>query len=94
MYAVHCPIDWGIRKIKDKIPDMSPEIVLILVPAVAVCKIWIRVEKTDAIEVWCASDDGKVVRVTDTLRIIRHDDRCADDVCSSREIDNGRGRGL
>lgn len=86
---------WHLSHIDDKVSDLTIEVVLVCVPilAIAIGNVWISVKKsqvTSEVEVGRALNSGWVCGVTDHLSVIPHDDRAADLVGTSREVDDCR----
>lgn len=57
MYTVHSSVCRRVGEVEHKVPNVAPEIILILEPAVAIREVRIRVKEANAIEVWGAFDD-------------------------------------
>lgn len=91
MYTLTLSAGRHVRHIDDEVPNMSPEIVLVLIPADSIWKIWIRIKQTNTVEVRSPLDGRQIVRITDTLSVVRHDDGCGDQVSTRWEVNNGWG---
>lgn len=92
--AVICSRLRHVGHVEYKVTNLAPEIVLVLPPAHAIGKIWIRVEKGYAEEVGCTFDDRQVGGITDELSVVEHDQRSADDIRAGREVNGSRSGGL
>ena len=79
------------RDIKDEISNLSPHVILILIPGEIAWIIRVGIKHSNTSELRSSFDRWRIVQITDDHGIVTHDDWSVDKIGSRRNVDE---RGL